>query len=248
MNKKVSEVKITTDYTLFKMNELNRSIKKSKIKKLRPSIEKTKGNLQSILIDPKGSIIDGHHRFIVCKLLNLPVKYEVIDRTADSETMIEINNTSSGWVPIDYADHYAKKGNPNYQIFLKYKEQFPGLKDGVLCSILENKYALNDNSSGSMRKKGFQEETFIVMQENKSKIFLNHLKTISTFYKGWNRRAFVYALIHLSNNSEFIWEKFINKLKIRHISLFEYPKAEDFVKALAEIYNYRERKKVDFTI
>jgi hypothetical protein len=52
----------------------------------------------------------------------------------------------------------------------------------------------------------------------------------------------------MSNQAGFDWDKFIPKLQIRHISLFDYPKANDYVKALAEIYNYRERSKVKFPI
>jgi hypothetical protein len=37
-------------------------------------------------------------------------------------------------------------------------------------------------------------------------------------------------------------------MKIRSISLFDYPKATDFVKALTEIYNYRERNKITFNV
>jgi hypothetical protein len=249
MNKKVSEVRVTTDYSRFKFDPLNRSVKKKKLNKLKMSIQRTNGNLQSVLIDANGNIIDGQHRFVVCKMLGLPVKYEIKENGYSAEDIIEMNNNSSNWIPGDYAEHHAKQGNPNYQIFLKYKQQYPELKDGVLCSILENKYTLkSSDTGGSMSKRGFQEGTFVVMQENKAKILLTYLKEISAFYKGWNKRSFVYALIHLSNHKDFVWAKFISKLQIRHLSLFDYPKAEDFVKALTEIYNYRERKKIAVTI
>lgn len=248
MNKKVSEVRITTDYSMFKFDPLNRSIKRHKLTKLKESISRTNGNLQAVLIDQKGNIIDGQHRYVVCKSLGLPVKYTIADSEYKSSDMLELNNNGSGWIASDFADYHAKQGNPNYEIFLKYKAQFPELKDGVLCSILENKYTLANGQAGSMTKRGFQEGTFIVMYENKARVLLAHLRQISAFYKGWNKRAFVYALIHLSNCPDFNWDKFLAKLQIRHISLFDYPKAEDFVKALAEIYNYRERKKLTVSI
>lgn len=248
MNKKVSEVRVTTDYSMFKFDPLNRTIKKNKLDKLRSSISKTGGNLQSILIDKDGYIIDGQHRMLTCKALNLPVRYEVREAGYNSDDIIEINNNGSGWNATDYANTHAKLGNENYEIFLKYRALYPELKEGVLSSILENKYTLKDSDSGSMKKRGFQTGSFVVMQEPKAKVLLQKLKEISSFYKGWNRRAFVYALIHLSNQKGFNWDKFISKLQIRHIGLFQYPKAEDFVKALTEIYNYRERTKIQFPI
>lgn len=248
MNKKVSEVRITTDYTMFKFDPLNRSIKANKLTKLKQSITRTKGNLQAVLIDQKGNIIDGQHRYMACKALGLPVKYTIADSGYKASDMLELNNNGSGWLPTDYAAYHAKQGNSNYEIFLKYKQQFPELKDGILCSILENKYTLKDTQTGSLSKRGFQEGTFVVMHENKAKTLLTHLRDISTFYKGWNRRAFIYALIHLSNCKDFSWEKFISKLQIRHVSLFDYPKAEDFVKVLADVYNYRERKKLTIAL
>ena len=248
MNKKVSEVRITTDYTMFKFDPLNRSIKPNKLTKLKQSITRTKGNLQAVLIDQKGNIIDGQHRYVACKTLGLPVKYTIADSGYKASDMLELNNNGSGWLATDFAEYHAKQGNPNYEIFLKYKKLFPELKDGILCSILENRYTLKDTTTGSMSKRGFQEGTFIVMQENKAKTLLTYLREISTFYKGWNRRAFIYALIHLSNCKDFNWDKFIGKLQIRHVSLFDYPKAEDFVKVLADVYNYRERKKLTLAL
>lgn len=248
MNKKVSDVRITTDYSMFKFDPLNRSIKKSKLEKLRPSIARTKGNLQSVLVDKDGNIIDGQHRYVVCKSLGLPVRYEVQEAGYTATDIIDINNYSSGWTVSDFAEHYAKKGDSNYQIFMKYRQQYPEIKEGVLCSILENKYTLKNSDTGSMRKRGFQSGTFVVMQEPKAKLFLQKLKEIGTFYKGWNKRSFVYALIHLSNQKDFDWDKFISKLQIRHVSLFDFPKAEDFVKVLIDIYNYRERNKINFNL
>lgn len=248
MNRKVSEVRVTTDYSMFKFDPLNRSIKPRKLKKLRESIGRTNGNLQAILIDNQGKILDGQHRFVVCKAYGYPVRYTVADNVYQPSVMLELNNTGSGWVTADFAEYHAKQGNPNYQIFLKYKKQYPDLKEGVLCSILENKYTLSNSSAGSMTHRGFQDGTFVVMYENKARVMLSYLHEISKFYKGWNRRAFVYALIHLSNQKDFNWDKFIAKLQIRHVSLFDYPKAEDFVKVLVDVYNYRERKKLSVTI
>lgn len=233
---------------MFKFDPLNRTIKARKLIKLKESIARTNGNLQAVLIDRDGNIIDGQHRYVACKTLGLPVRYTIADVDYKSSDMLELNNNSSGWVTSDFAEYHAKHKNPNYEIFLKYKQQFPELRDGILCSILENKYTLSNGSSGSMRKKGFQEGTFVVMYENKARVLLNHLRTISTFYKGWNKRAFVYALIHISQSKDFNWDKFIAKLQIRHVSLFDYPKAEDFVKVLVDIYNYRERKKLTLAI
>jgi hypothetical protein len=159
---------------------------------------------------------------------------------------MDINNTCNKWDPADHALTYAKLGNPNYEIYLKYRQMYPGLSYGIVAAILENKYTLSQSSAGSMSKRGFKNGEFVVMHENKSKVIFNRLKQISTFYSGWNKRAFVYAVIHLSNQSGFDWDKFISKLQIRHVSLFDYPKALDFVKVLTEIYNYRERKKVQF--
>lgn len=248
MNKKVSEVRITTDYSIFKFDPLNRTVKKAKLDRLRPSIARTKGNLQSVLVDKNGKIIDGQHRFLACRSLNLPVRYEIKEDGYTSDDIIEINNNGSGWVPGDYADHFAKQGNPNYIIFKKYKALYPTMSDGLLASILENKYTLSDADAGSVSKRTFQKGEFTIMQEPKAKLLLQKLDEISKFYKGWNRRSFVYALIHLSNHKDFVWDKFINKLQIRHVGLFNYARAEDFLKVLVEIYNYRERNKITFSI
>jgi hypothetical protein len=118
----------------------------------------------------------------------------------------------------------------------------------VLSAILENKYSLTNNTSGSLAHRGFQKGILTVAQEPKAKLMLQKLTEIGKFYKGYNKRGFVHAVIHLSNQPGFSWDKFITKMKIRSISLFDYPKATDFVKALTEIYNYRERNKITFNV
>lgn len=247
MNKKYSEVRVTDDYSIFKFNKLNREVKQSKVNSLKSSIQRTGGNVVSILVDAKNHIIDGQHRFMACKELGLPVKYMYHDGTLTADDLIDINNTSNKWDLNDYAVMFSKQGNPNYAIFMKYRQQYPDLSAGLIAAILENKYTLNNTAAGSLRKRGFQRGELVIMNEPKSKILFNRLKQISTFYDGYNKRSFVYAVIHLSNQPGFDWDKFISKLKIRYPSLFDFPKAADFVKVLIDIYNYRERTKVKFS-
>ena len=248
MNKKVSEVRVTTDYSMFKFDPLNRDVTPSKVERLKPSLARTGGNLQSVLIDAKGYIIDGQHRVVACKELKLPVRYEIKTGGYTSKDIVEINNNQNDWTLSNYASLYAKEGNINYQIYLKYRKLFPDFKEGVLSAILENKYSLTNNTSGSLAHRGFQKGILTVAQEPKAKLMLQKLTEIGEFYKGYNKRGFVHAVIHLSNQPGFSWDKFITKMKIRSISLFDYPKATDFVKALTEIYNYRERNKITFNV
>lgn len=248
MNKKVSEVRLTTDYSMFKFDPLNRDVTPAKVERLKPSLARTGGNLQSVLIDAKGYIIDGQHRVVACQQLKLPVRYEIQTNGYTSEDIVEINNNQNDWTLSNYASLYAKKGNVNYQIYLKYRQMYPAFKEGVLSAILENKYSLHNNSSGSLIKRGFQQGTLLVGQEPTAKLMLQKLTEIGEFYPGYHKRSFVHAVIHLSNQPGFNWDKFISKMKIRSISLFDYPKAVDFVKALTEIYNYRERNKITFSI
>ena len=73
----------TTNKYDFFLIDGNREIKSVKIKNLTESIKKY-GLINPININLDKNIIDGQHRFLSCKALNIPLRYIVSD-TKDKE-------------------------------------------------------------------------------------------------------------------------------------------------------------------
>ena len=115
----------TNNYDRFYFNPTNRPIKESHVKSLMNSISKF-GLLVPILCDKEDHIVDGQHRFEACKRLRHPVTVQVRE-SYDMRKIVEVNTMSRKWSMIDYAHHYAAKGNEHYKYLLEMRELYPDL-------------------------------------------------------------------------------------------------------------------------
>ena len=105
---------LTKDYDRFKLLNLNRSLDRNHINKIKDSIVKN-GYLMSnpIIVNKDMEILDGQHRFVALKDMGLDVPYEVIDNGYD--TIIDLNTTAKSWTVEDYVNYYCQKDqNPNF--------------------------------------------------------------------------------------------------------------------------------------
>lgn len=101
--------------------------------KLKDDIKQTQGNINPIIVNElsngKFRITEGHHRFLACKSLGLPIKY-IIDNRITLDKAIELSDTTSKWTETD-----------------AYKR---GLKHNVpYCMIVDNIASIDDRLIGS---------------------------------------------------------------------------------------------------
>jgi len=68
---------------------------------------------------------------------------------------------------------------------------------------------------------------------------------ISEFYSGYKRRSFVFALMSLFENSNFMFTQFLQKIKIQPTALVDCTTTASYLLLIEEIYNYRSRNKVN---
>lgn len=116
-NKNFGIVLTTNDYDKFHFLKGNRDLRESNLRNIEKSIKENGYNhLSFIIVDQNWNIIDGQHRFIVCKKLGLPVIY--IQQYVDNpEKDVEIiNNNKASWKIGDYVASYAKQGREDYII------------------------------------------------------------------------------------------------------------------------------------
>lgn len=115
----VKTVFITTEYDKFTGTNDNRTsialtidelYKDPKRKKLIESIKASKGNINPIIVNNDGKISEGHNRFIICRDLKLPLKYEILDSTLDEA--IDLSSTNKPWTPIELLERGKKRNVP----------------------------------------------------------------------------------------------------------------------------------------
>jgi hypothetical protein len=110
----VNTVLKTNDYSRFKSRDGNRSLNELHLKRLTQSVmQNDLLHANPILVNEKYEIIDGQHRFNVCRQLQKPVHYVQVKGLGLSEIQI-LNANSKNWKLEDYIDGYCQMNLPEY--------------------------------------------------------------------------------------------------------------------------------------
>ncbi len=100
----------TKNYNLFKLLDSNREPNQRILNKLEKSIKEI-GIQIPIIVNTENQIVDGQHRFWTLQKLGYVVPYIISKAWKKDNHTIEINNTSSNWTSLDYANFQMRKGN-----------------------------------------------------------------------------------------------------------------------------------------
>lgn len=135
-----SNLNKTYDYNMFKFLEYNREIDHEK------NIEKSFleiGELPiPIIVNEKNEIIDGQHRFMVCKKLNLPVFYITVPGLSIKQCG-SINSASKTWTTKNRAHSYTSpeyEDNDSYIFYELLQDEFKEIKVTIMSDIIAPLY------------------------------------------------------------------------------------------------------------
>jgi hypothetical protein len=228
----VNTVMKTNDYSKFKSKDGNRNLNQLHLKRLTESVKQNDLlHANPILINEKYEIIDGQHRFNVCRQLNKPVHYVKVKGLGLSEIQI-LNANSKNWKSEDYIDGYCSMGMSEYCYLNKL------LSDTKLTvNSLLNMFATDDGESSIKLKNG----ELVLHNKKRGLIILQWLKDWEGFYEGTNRRSFIRALVYLYGIGGYDHKKMMNKMKYQSPKLVHTEYMKTYLAMLEEIYNFKER-------
>lgn len=106
-------VRKTNDYGKFKFVDGNRDIEKTAI--LKKSISENGWYRQPILVNENFQIIEGQHRFVVCKELMLPIEY-IVEKGLEAKDCAPLNSGRRNWSVKNYV-HLGAVSSDSYQYF-----------------------------------------------------------------------------------------------------------------------------------
>lgn len=136
-DKRVTVVYETTDYDKFSFIEGNRGL--DHIKRVQESIKNVGFLWQPILVNERFQIIEGQHRFVACKNLNIPVLYIVQPKIGMVEVQA-LNTCAKQWTTRNHI-HARATGeleDVSYRYIEILADQFKGIPiDVILGAILE---------------------------------------------------------------------------------------------------------------
>lgn len=233
------------DYDKFDYIKGNRDVSTSQVDRIINSIQKF-GVIENEFIQVASNfkIIDGQHRFAAKKKLGLPIIYTIITQKAIN-AMIACN-TQVNWKEMDFVKCFAAYDNPNYQILLKLKNEFPEINTlRIYVQILTG-----DGTNGIKRGKKesvIRDGTLIIPPENYDKAvdtckkimdykFLKN-KAGNRVSSPWKHSIFYRTLILLINYKKYKHENVINRLKMYQNLFSKNISVEEYLKNITDIYN-----------
>jgi hypothetical protein len=219
----------TLNYELFKIIETNRPTVEGHVNAIAKSIENN-GYIEAypILVNEEFGIIDGQHRFLACKKLNLPIVFTQIAGHTE-KLMIDLNTTSTNWHLLDYAMSNAKKGIKCYQALIELENKYRlGISNSIV--ITRNSYGGNAGKEFSQGK-----EWEVNPRRNEIAEFVLNQKQYLAFYR---TKPFVASIANLFNRAK---SEEIKKVEKVLMSIKEQVKVSDYMNIYENIINRRNR-------
>ena len=216
----------TTNYSKFLFSKENREIKTKTVVAIKESMKKF-GFIpgRPVLITKEWIIIDGQHRFLAARDLNIAVEFEVLEGD-HIDKMIHLNSTQSNWTLEDYVNSYAQQNVDCYRKLLKFKEKY----DLNLSSAITMFF------SAGVRSHNIKNGEILSINPNAEKVaeFISNCDTIA--YNKDNK--FVRAIVAVYDR---LTKCQLNRLKSRLIVIPKLSNSSDFVTAFENIINKGKR-------
>lgn len=216
----------TTNYSKFLFSKENREIKTKTVVAIKESMKKF-GFIpgRPVLITKEWTIIDGQHRFLAARDLNIAVEFEVLEGD-HIDKMIHLNSTQSNWTLEDYVNSYAQQNIDCYRKLLKFKEKY----DLNLSS------AITIFFTSGVKSDAIRKGEILKINSDADKIaeFILNCNTVS--YNKDNK--FVRAIVIVYNK---LTKSQLSRLKSRLIIIPKLSNSTDFVTAFENIINKGKR-------
>lgn len=244
MNKKVFEIKETTNYDLFKFAK-NRKINRKGINKAKSNLLKTnKKCVLPIAVNSKWIVRDGQHRIYACQELGIPVRYFITNEIKDEH----VSSIQGGgkWGLLDFVIRNAEENIEDFKYLLNayniHGKELLGIGSfGVL--FINRSFTAKDLSNKDF-KLSKASRTFF----NKNISKLNEIFLANTQHNSALRtEKWVKAISMLINNEKYNHEHFINRLETTTKTLMTSRQQLPVDNALLELYNERlpQDQKID---
>lgn len=221
-NIKIPQKNVTYDYSIFKHITGNRSVKKTQ--KLKKSIMAEDLTMHyPILVTSNYEIIDGQHRFAVCKELGKPIYYEFADCKDPSLAIRMLNVSSKVWQTEDFLNFYVKNGCDVYVKFDTFMKNNRFKIANAIILFTDNK--INSGQFKEGKLKDYTQDTAKAVQ-----FLLDTRNTIPNDL--WGFRPFVTAVNRYVNTLD---NRQIAKLKRKIIAIPKFARIEDYIMAMKNL-------------
>lgn len=230
-NEKITEIRETNNYELFKNMLGNRQLKDKNYKKLMRSMNE-KQLIIPILVNEKFEIIDGQHRFSACKSLNKPVYYYVVPGY-EIEDVKRANLVSCNWGLEDYLNLHNKLNKREYINFRELQQKHK-LRVSQLLEIV----AILEGKEYGRVKLSFEDGTFEIENPLEIQRFIMDLSDFKQL-KEYSTPKFTKAFLKLYTYNNYNHEHMKRKLKTLEHKLKKQPTYNEYISMLVnDVYSF----------
>lgn len=239
----MSKINKTTNYHLFKFRDDNRAtIKQGHVKNLIESI-KTRDltEYKPITINEDFEILDGQHRFLACKKLNLPIYYQITE-DATPKDLISLN-VNLPWNVKDYFNYWCKQHSPEYLKLEKYLKENNCHLSSYLSFYNKSKRFRDDFKNGKYIHDSSIDEKIQIYEDTKQ--IINKYSTMMAKDKYFiDSNRFCIGLGHLIALPGFDKERWKNQLTRYSDFVTIKPTVDLYYRTFLKIYNYNQKTKL----
>jgi hypothetical protein len=222
----------TKHYHWFSYANGNREINHSEYLKLKKNIAES-GQLQPIMVNERGEVIDGQHRLAVCKELGIHVRFIVIPGTT-IQTAVHLNTAGHRWSTIDWIHYYSKQGNEHYKRLLDFCKKSPFAVRLSVCIAQGNMTNGNETNNAKDVKAG----DWICKNWDDAEILLERLQQSSPQIRH-SFTMYASALIKYNKLQAFDWSRFARQLETYPEVLQKVADHEQALELIDKLYNYK---------
>lgn len=226
----VTPIRKTNEYSKFSNIVGNRDLRVTNYNNLIKSMKK-KQLVIPILCNERYEIINGQHRYEVCKELNYPLFYYIVDGYGIDDVK-RANLVSCNWVIDDYLKLNIEIGNKKYEEFKEIKDEF-----GISTSQLLDIFAKFQNISLKEARILFEDGCFEPDCSDEVISFLNNLNQFS-FFKEYKSFSFIKAFLKISSLDGYDNEIMAKRIEKRPYKLEKRASYKNYIELLVDIYNY----------
>lgn len=231
INQSFATVYTTRDYPKFKTLKGNRRINIKHLQKLKSSIMK-RLLVTVIVVNEKFEVIDGQHRLIVMKELDLSVNYIMVEGYGLKECNI-LNTDTQVWTPIDYLNSYIDLGYEDYIKVSEFSEKYSFLSL-KLCQILLTGGQVTGYSDI------FNNGEFEIVNYEKACYIADKMLDFQGFIP-FKSQNFLLALFSLITNKQYYQDRMLQKISFQSSKIVTQQTLKQYKNTLNEVYNYRAR-------
>ena len=242
-----SHVKIyfSSDYSAFKHVTGNRDIKDSKIKKLIRAIKAGHDYLPQcpILVDEDYNIIDGQHRFYLCKQLKVPIHYIKIKKGGIKEITI-LNSNNDSWSNNDFLNCYCDMQIEDYKNLHDFKLSNHKFGISMCVALLYH----GNSTRGGVTMNIFRDGLFKIRYLEKAKLIVQMCCDYQGYIDFPFRAEFVDALLKAMGSGKYDHEEMKEQLKLHYKGdeRLQGKGWKEYIVKLEEILNFHKKTRKVF--